>query len=222
MAVRRVEALYQRRAKLYQRFFIDFLRWEKVLNTFFATRIILRPGIKVLDAGCGTGSVTKVLYHLTREQQLEAIAFYGFDLTPAMLALFQEWIVQEGAEGIQLRQADVLELKNQIPRDWQDFDWIISSAMLEYVPKKHRDQALRNLKELLHHNGNMLLILTKRTRINKWTGAKWWRINLFDQDEIAADLQRATFSAIEFQPFPKPWGSFIMAVTARADSRTHA
>jgi SAM-dependent methyltransferase len=214
MNIRHVKAFYQKRAKQYQRFFVDFLQWEKVLEAFFAENKILRPDMRILDAGCGTGAVTKVLYRLARQQGLANIDFYGFDLTPAMLALFQQWIEEEGAQGVQLRQADVLDLQNQLPGDWNNFDWIVSSAMLEYIPEEKRDQALRNLKERLRPNGKFLLFLTKRTWITRWTGAKWWGTNLFDMDEIEADLQRAGFSKIQFHPLPKRWGSFMMAITA--------
>ena len=215
MAVRRVQAFYQQRAKQYQRFFVDFLQWEKVLERFFTENNFLRPGMRILDAGCGTGSVTKVLYRLARQKEMNDISFYGFDLTPAMLALFHAWVNAEGAHGVHLRQADVLDLQDQLPRDWNGFHWVVSSAMLVYIPEEKRDQALRNLKGLLNEQGQILLFLTKRNWITRWTGAKWWGTNLFNQDEVIASLQHAGFSMIEYHPLPQRWDSFIMAVTAR-------
>ena len=222
MPIQRVQSFYQQRAKLYQRFFINFLQWEKVLETFFQADNFLRPNIKILDAGCGTGPVTKVLYRLARQQGLEDIGFYGFDLTPAMLALFQQWIEEDGAQGIQLRQANGLNLKEQLPSEWNNFDWIVSSTMLENISKELRRKALSNLKELLYPNGHILLFLTKRTWIARWTGTKWWGINLFDREELITDLRHAGYSDIQYHPLPKRWDSFMLAVEARLEPGARA
>lgn len=69
----RVQAFYTQKVKFYQRFFVGFLQWEKVLDMFFQTNSYLRSGMKILDAGCGTGSVTKVLYGLTHQQDIKEI-----------------------------------------------------------------------------------------------------------------------------------------------------
>jgi 2-polyprenyl-3-methyl-5-hydroxy-6-metoxy-1,4-benzoquinol methylase len=136
--------------------------------------------MKILDAGCGTGIVTKVLYSLARRKGFDEITLNAFDITPAMLDLFQQWNRREGVQDIQLRQADVLDLENQLPQDWAGYDLIVSSAMLEYIPKDKLSQALGNLRKLLNHDGRLIAIVTKRTRLTTWTGAKWWGMNLFD------------------------------------------
>jgi SAM-dependent methyltransferase len=217
MKIRQVQAFYKQRAKQYQRFFVDFLQWEKVLESFFTENDFLRPGMRILDAGCGTGSVTKVLYRLSRQKEVEDIAFYGFDLTPAMLALFQQWVDEEGAQGILMQQADVLDLMNQLPSEWNSYDWIVSSAMLEYIPEEKRDQALRNMKGLLNENGQILLFLTKRTWIARWTGAKWWGTNLFDRETITAELHLAGYTTMQYHRLPKRWNAYMMAVSAGLD-----
>lgn len=212
--MRRVRNLHQQRAKLYQRFFVNFLGWEKALDIFFQANNFLRSGMKILDAGCGTGAVTKSLYRLARRQNLTGVAFYDFDLTPAMLALFQQWINDEQAREIHLRQADVLEVNELFSGDWTGFDWVVSAAMLEYIPAEHRQRALRNLKGLLNRDGHILLLLTKRTWITRWTGAKWWGTNLFDRDEIAAALEQAGFAGIQEKQMPRGWAAYMMALQA--------
>ena len=59
-----VRRLYTDRGALYQRLFVDFLGWGRELETFFRKAHYLRPGLKILDAGCGTGIITQVLYRL--------------------------------------------------------------------------------------------------------------------------------------------------------------
>lgn len=214
MAINRVQAFYTQKAKLYQHFFIDFLQWEKVLEDFFKANRSLYSDAKILDAGCGSGSVTKVLYHLAQQQRLTNIAFYGFDLTPAMLDLFRAWIADMGAQDIHLQQADALAIKNTLPNDWKDYDLIVSSAMLEYIPQEKLSQALSDLKGLLNKNGRLLLFLTKRTWVTRWTGGKWWGTNLFDRDELAIALRQVGFKTIQFKKLPAGWDAFMLACEA--------
>lgn len=214
MATDPVLTLYTQKAKLYQFFFVDFLQWGKVLETFFQDNTYLHSGMKIMDAGCGTGVVTKVLYRLARRNGLNEITFHGFDLTPAMLELFRDWMQKEGAREIQLQQADVLDLENSLPPDWIGYDLIVSSAMLEYIPKQKLSQALNNLGRLLNPDGRLLILVTKRTWITRWTAAKWWRTNLFDRDELEVELRQAGFTTFHKKKLTGSWDSFMMAIEA--------
>ena len=203
MAIQRVQELYTQKAKIYQSFFINLLKWEKVLSAFFQANDYLHSQMKILDAGCGTGAVTKVLYDLAHQQGLQEISLHAFDLTPAMLDLFGAWVEKEGAKNIALQQANVLDLENQIPPHWKSYDLIVSSAMFEYIPKENLGQALRNLKRLLHENGRLLVFVTRRTWIASWTGALWWRTNLFDPKELEGELQQAGFKTVQLRSCPR-------------------
>ncbi len=108
-----------------------------------------------------------------------------------------------------------MELDSQLPADWNDFDWIVSSAMLEYIPQDKIPQALRSLRRLLNENGSLLVLATKRTWISRWLGGRWWGTHTFDQDELAAKFQRAGFKAVQFRPLPSFWRSSIIAVEAK-------
>jgi ubiquinone/menaquinone biosynthesis C-methylase UbiE len=213
-----VQTLYTQRAKLYQFFFIDFLKWGKVLETFFQENAYLHPGMKILDAGCGTGSVTRVLHGLALRKDLDRITFHAFDLTPAMLELFRQWVEKEKVQGIQFRQANVLDLENQLPADWSGYDLIVSSAMLEYIPKEKISQALSNLRRLLGKNGRLLILVTKQTWIAKWTAAKWWKTNLFNREDLEIQLREAGFPTIQKKKLPDSWDSFMMAIEAGVNS----
>jgi cyclopropane fatty-acyl-phospholipid synthase-like methyltransferase len=209
-----IQPLYTRRAKLYQKFFIRFLQWEKVLEEFFQEYIYLEPGMKILDAGCGTGAVTKALHHTARERNLSRITFHGFDLTPAMLALFQEWINQAAVGEIQLQQANVLEMENQLPPGWNDYDLIVSSTMLEYIPREKLNHAITNLKNLLKNDGRLLIFITRKSFITKLVGVNWWRINPFSLDEIKMFLQQAGLSILSVNKLPSIWNRYLSAVEA--------
>jgi cyclopropane fatty-acyl-phospholipid synthase-like methyltransferase len=223
MKPQKVQDFYSQKARFYQRFFVGFLKWEKVLEAFFTANDYLHAGMRILDAGCGSGPVTKVLYRLAQARDLAGMQFYGFDLTPAMLDLFAQWIQNEGAQNIHIRQADVLDLRDQLPPDWAGYDLVVSSTMLEYIAMERRHQALANLKGVLRgngsgENGRLLLFVTRRTWVTRLTGQKWWGAGLFDRVSLAAELRRSGFSHVHFRPMPGRWDSFLLAAKARIAS----
>lgn len=215
MAFNRVKSFYSQRAKLYQRFFVNLLQWERVLDSFFQANNYLHSGMKTLDAGCGTGSVTLVLHRLAQRSGFQEVTFHAFDLTPAMLNLFRERMQSENIRDIRLQQADVLDLTDQLPADWKNYDLTVSSAMLEYIPDEKRGLALTNLRSLLNEDGCLLALLTKRTWITQWTGGRWWGTHLFERESFTQELRRAGFTNIQFRQLPGGWDSFMLAVEAR-------
>jgi 2-polyprenyl-3-methyl-5-hydroxy-6-metoxy-1,4-benzoquinol methylase len=61
--------LYTARAGLYERFFVGFLGWERELGRFFRRSDYLRSHMKILDAGCGSGIITRTLYTIAEEER---------------------------------------------------------------------------------------------------------------------------------------------------------
>ncbi len=213
-----IKKLYSKRILLYHRFFLDFLKYGRGMQKFWEDNLdYIRPKFKILDAGCGSGIVTKTIYALAGKHKLTKISFHGFDLTPTMLNLFKQWIHKQGLHTISLKQADVLLLKQQLPPKWKDYDLIVSSGMLEYIPKKKIEIALLNLKERLKGKGTLLLFITKNNLLNKILINLWWKANLYGKDEITKLLWRAGYKKITFKKFTSPysylnhWGFIIEA-----------
>lgn len=211
----KTERLYTRNARFYERFFVEVLGWEKQLDRFFRKTNYLRPHMKILDAGCGTGAATKILHSLSRQRGLAGIQFHAFDLTPAMLDIFREWIAAQGAQGMELKQADAMLLDQQLPSDWREYDLVISSAMLEYVPAHNVEKVMGSLRGLLKDEGVLLLFLTRRNFLTRWLGQMWWKTNTFEERRVEQELKRVGFSAVEFKPFSPVWLNSIMVVEAR-------
>lgn len=212
---KKVQKLYTGRASFYERFFINFLGWGRELEAFFRESSYLTPNSKVLDAGCGTGIVTKTLYKLAKEKG-EHVNFHAFDLTQRMLDIFSEWIAAERAENIELKQADVLELQ-LLPPQWSEYDLIVSSTMLEYLPKSKVSEALANLRKLLKSGGTLLVFITKRSFVTKWLAGRWWKTNTYTKSEIEKLFHEAKFTNVVFKRLSPTswWANYIIVAEAK-------
>ena len=215
MESQEVEKLYTENASLYHHFFIDFLRYGAGLKRLLAKSDYLRPNIKVLDVGCGTGILTRSMTAIARERGFGGITFHAFDLTRAMLDLFRDWIARTGTTGIELRQANVLD-PAALPEDWKNYDLIVSSAMLEYLPKERLKDALAHIAGRLAPDGRLLVVITRRNFLMKLLIAWWWKAHMYEKEEIAAVFEEAGLTA-RFGRFPFPydylnlWGLVIEA-----------
>ncbi len=213
----KAEELYTKKASLYHWFFIKFLRYENGLKKFFKTNKYLKQNDRVLDAGCGSGVLTRVLSEIAKNQKLNRITFHGFDLTQAMLNLFDRWISGEKLKNISLEKADVLKLNEQLPNEWKNYDLIVSSAMLEYIPKSEVKKAFRNLYNLLKDDGTFCLFITRRNLLTSVLIKWWWNANIYKKEEIKQILTEAGFKNIRFKKFLFPynylnlWGFSIEA-----------
>ncbi len=208
------EKLYTEKASLYHRVFVDFFRYGKALKLFFLKYDYLRSNMKILDAGCGTGILTRVLYEISAEKKLSGILFYGFDLTQSMLDIFSQWILNNNAKNVKIRKANVLELK-RLPQDWNNYDLIVSSAMLEYIPVEEVAYALLNLKSKLKKGSTLVVFITKQNFIMRFLVALWWKANIYNKKDIRKIFQVAGFRKISFRKFPvrymNIWGHIIEA-----------
>lgn len=209
-----VQHLYAKRARLYENLWVNQLGWGKQLEAFFRQYDFLRSPLKVMDAGCGTGVVTRILYKVLHEKGWKSVQFDAFDLTQPMLDIFMQEIRHQGLEHIELAQADVLK-PDSLPAGWSGYDLVVSSALLEHIPEPLIDRALKNLQGLLKPGGVLLLFLTRRTIITRLAGKLFWRTNLFEEEKIKAMLETLGFHRIEFRKLQSGWSSHIIVVEAR-------
>ncbi len=207
--------LYTVRGRTYDRF-VRLVRYPQGLLACFLQSSLLRPGMKVLDAGCGTGVVTLSLRKALLARGFSLGTIHGFDLTPAMLERFRTSLLNQEIEGIELIQANVLDL-NTLPSSWTNYDLIVTASMLEYLSPGNIVQALSGLRKLLNHDGSLLLFITRKNWLMYWLIGRWWRSNLYTEPEVRDFLIQAGFSTITFRKFPLTsrhlalWGLMVEA-----------
>lgn len=192
--------LYSDRSESYVRF-VGLVRYAEGIRAYFLRSSFLRSGLRVLDAGCGTGIVTLALRDALLHRGLTPGPMHAFDLTPAMLERFHATLEERAIQGIDLAQADVLEL-NRLPVSWGEYDLIVSASMLEYLPRARLSAGLGGLRSLLREGGTFVLFITRRNWLTRPLIGRWWQANLYKEDELAQAFQEAGFKCISFRRFP--------------------
>ena len=147
--------LYTHRAGLYQAM-VWLLRCPQGLARFFANALFLRPDMKVLDAGCGTGAATLALHAALTQRGWRPAQVDAFDVTLSMLSRLRKALQRASIAEVELAVADIQHL-DTLPAAWQDYDLIVSSAMLEYLPRATLPAALQGLRQRLRggHAGRL-------------------------------------------------------------------
>lgn len=198
---RAIQTLYTERLSAYEAF-ISFFRSRAAIRALLERTGLLRPKLRVLDAGAGFGTATFALLDALRAQDIDAQAIDAFDLTPAMLDRFQAQLDSRGITLVRHKQANVLELEPQLSSTWRDYDLIISASMLEYVPKESLPHALSALGARLAPDGRLLVVITRKNWITKILIEWWWHAARYSCKELREAFATAGFSELAFLRFP--------------------
>ena len=196
--------------------FIRAVRYPQGIRAFFRSSSLLQSGLRVLEAGCGTGVVSLALRDALARNGQTAQALHAFDLTPAMLERFRETLQRRGIGDVHLAEANVLEL-DALPASWTGYDLVVSASMLEYVPRSRFVDALRGLRGRLKDGGTFVLFMTRRNPLTRLLIGRWWQSNLYTAPELDAAFRRAGFSIVTFRSFPiaarhlSVWGHIVEA-----------
>jgi cyclopropane fatty-acyl-phospholipid synthase-like methyltransferase len=195
-----VKQLYTAKIDTYLSFNAVF-RSPQALQAFFDAYPWLHSGLRILDAGCGTGTAALALVRALRRRNLDYQTLHAFDLTPAMLARFQEHVTQQKIANVHLREANVLALE-RLPPSWTNYDLIVSVAMLEYVPRADMVTALTALRTRLARDGRLLLFITRKNWITKLLIERWWKANRYTREELREAFMAAGLRDVTFKRFP--------------------
>ena len=141
---KQIRKTYGRAAKNYDKFW-DFYIVPSYSKTL--ARIDLQKSSKILDLGCGTGELLKIL-----EDRFPLSELTGIDLTEEMLAVAK----QKLSDNVEL----LLGSATSLPFDSKSFDWVIMSNVIGHLSDKKT--ALKEAHRVLKNPGK--IVITDWTR----------------------------------------------------------
>jgi len=108
----------------------------------------IKPGHRVLDLGCGTGTLTILI---KRTHALAEVV--GLDGDPRILAIARAKAAREGAE-LTLDHG----MAFQMPYPDQAFDRVLSSLVLHHLTTENKQRALREVFRILRPGGEVHVV----------------------------------------------------------------
>ena len=188
--------LFTKKHGEYERW-INSIHYPEAIRAYFLKSSLPASGLRVLDAGCGTGVVTLAFRETLARRSCTPGLTQAFDLTPAMIERFKAILAERQIEDVEVTQADVLALDG-LPTDWVGYDLILSASMMEYLPRKHIADALSGLRVRLREGGRLILFITRPTWYTVPVVGWLWRSHLYTAAQLRRAFKDAGFSRISF------------------------
>ena len=140
-------SFYDRIARLYD-FSFKINGYGRSLDQYFDEHPLpVFPGARVLDAGCGTGTLTLALLRTLRVP----VKLTALDLSLSSMATARKYVTKDNHrdQKVQFTQGNILSL----PFADESFDLILTSGVLEYVPL---DDGFTELARVIALGGHLL------------------------------------------------------------------
>jgi SAM-dependent methyltransferase len=182
-----------------------FFRTENAIGAVLLRADVIRPNMRVLDAGCGFGLATFALLDALRKLHAPCKRINAFDLTPAMLARFRERLARRPDVPVEMREADVMDL-GTLPPSWTGYDLVISTSMLEYLPRRDLPRALMAVRARMAARGTIVVMITRRSLESKVIVQKPWHAEPYSRSELVTLFADAGFESPRFIRFPLRYG----------------
>ncbi len=132
-------------------------------------REYVQPGMRVLEIGCGTGTLTQMMAE-------RGAAVTGIDASPLMLAEAQAKIAAAGLDKrVTLKQMDASLIGEKF--EPKSFDLIVSTLVFSELPVSAQTYVLAACVDLLAANGRLLIAdeVLPQNKLGRWL---YWLIRL--------------------------------------------
>jgi ubiquinone/menaquinone biosynthesis C-methylase UbiE len=154
---------------------------EKILEEL--ELVPLHPGMDVLDVGCGTGAVTRIL-----AEKVEPGRVVGLDLSEQRLSVAREIAEEQALSNVEYVQADVRDLD---PRDHR-FDLTYSRCLFQYLPGKSGLETLLAMKRLASPGGRVTVADIDGNHLYRYPSDEEWERIL---EQLLGEVEKIGFDA---------------------------
>ena len=118
--------------------------WDQVVEDF------IRPGLKILELGCGTGGLTCRMAKAGAEVT-------AIDHAPGMLTVAMDAAAEAGiSDKIHFKRLDATQIGEPFPES--SFDLVVASLMISELTPEERALVLDNCAELIAPDGKLVLL----------------------------------------------------------------
>lgn len=190
---RRAQRFYRQLSKVYDTWLRD-LFWTETMRAFGVGMAGLRPGMRVLDVGCGTGFFTQGVLQRTEDA-------VGLDITPEQLRRARRKLA------IPLVRGDA----ERLPFREGSFDACVSAGSVEYWPSPLR--ALQEMHRVLRPGGIALVGGPTRPQDRLYRLLADNMMLFYDEGEAREMFAAAGFRGVEVAYTGPTWKPDLAIVT---------
>ena len=149
------------------------------------------PGCSVLDAGCGTGTLTLALLRTLKVP----VKLTALDLSASSMATARKYVdKKQSQQPVRFAQGNVLAL----PFADEAFDLVLTSGVLEYLPL---DEGLSELARVIAPGGHLLHLPMRPTPVTTFL-EMLFRFKTHPPEEVAETTDRY-FQVVGHYRFPR-------------------
>lgn len=128
--------------------FISMIMAEKVIKMSMVDMVALKDGERVLDFGCGTGTLTILI-----KQSVRQIQVYGVDVDAAILEIARKKIGEHSGD-IYFQQYD----GHTLPYGAAYFDKVLSTLVFHHLSHSQKQRALFEIYRVLKPGGEIHIV----------------------------------------------------------------
>ncbi|MGE5124184.1 MAG: class I SAM-dependent methyltransferase [Acidobacteriaceae bacterium] len=124
-----------------------FMR-EEVFKRRLIVQAGLRPGMHLLDVGCGTGTLVMMI-----KQAYPQVEVSGLDADPEILAMAKKKVARAGSD-VNLDQG----MAYSLPYPGNFFDRVLSSMVMHHLTREDKIRTFREIHRVLRLEGELHLV----------------------------------------------------------------
>lgn len=129
--------------------FLRYIMREEMFKKRLVTLADPQPGQRILDVGCGTGTLTLMI-----KQSQPAAVVVGLDADEDILEMARRKAAQDGGKEILWRQG----FSYTLPFPDESFDLVIASMMLHHLTNPDKLATFREIRRVLPSGGRFWIV----------------------------------------------------------------